>query len=454
MLRIIFVVAMLLIGTAFALQSTFYALLFYLWIAYFRPENWVWTNVFFAIPTSFVVGVYLLIRAVLSGVPLRLNVRTGLLFALLFLGILSTFNSNHFTWSVHYLQDFGKALIVTYLISVLASDIRHLRMIIIAICFSVSFEAAKQGWAQLILNPGGTNANEIVYFGDNNAVAVGVLMIVPMLVALARTATTKHERYLHIFLAVGMLYRAISTYSRGGFLAAAAMGSMYLWRSPHRVRTLIGGALAATLVLSVMPPEFWDRMSTITVEEGERDGSANGRIHFWRTALLMVQDRPLLGVGTNAFNEAYPTYDTSSGAYGLKRSVHNAWLGILAELGYPGFVLFCGSVFFAAKSSNRARRLAKKGLISPDLGHFGTALESALVAFAVGSSFVIFQYTELLWHVIGMSIAVHYLTEQELGARRNQAPTITQSAIRQPLPHTFRPVRRPAAAASVGRARL
>ena len=29
-------------GTFYALISPFYALLFYLWNAYFRPEEWIW----------------------------------------------------------------------------------------------------------------------------------------------------------------------------------------------------------------------------------------------------------------------------------------------------------------------------------------------------------------------------------------------------------------------------
>ena len=42
MLRTIFVLGIAAIGFRYAMKSAFYSLLFYLWIAYFRPENWVW----------------------------------------------------------------------------------------------------------------------------------------------------------------------------------------------------------------------------------------------------------------------------------------------------------------------------------------------------------------------------------------------------------------------------
>ena len=41
MLRLIFVTCIVMVGIFFAVQGAFYALLFYLWNAYFRPAEWV-----------------------------------------------------------------------------------------------------------------------------------------------------------------------------------------------------------------------------------------------------------------------------------------------------------------------------------------------------------------------------------------------------------------------------
>jgi probable O-glycosylation ligase (exosortase A-associated) len=331
-----------------------------------------------------------------------------------------------------------------------------------AIALSLGFEAAKQGWAQLVINPGGTNLNENPALGDYIGVAVGMLLLVPMMIALERTSKLKPERWMHSFLAVGVMYRAIASYSRGGFLAGAAVGLVYAWRSPYRFRALIGAALVATLILSVMPDAFWNRMSTITVEQDpvQRDSSAVSRLHFWRVAIEMTKDKPIFGVGLNAFQQAYPVYDFSNGAFGKRRSVHSAWLGLLSELGIPAFIVFVTTIFLAFKACWRARRLARDGLISPELGHFAVAIETGLIAFAVGASFVIFQYVEMLWHVIALSMAVNHLTREELAARAKQAaaspppPQPPRSAL-PPIPRVPRPVRvgaaRSAAALSVRR---
>ena len=42
MLRSIFVIGIIVFGLSQALRSPFYGLLFYLWLAYFRPELWLW----------------------------------------------------------------------------------------------------------------------------------------------------------------------------------------------------------------------------------------------------------------------------------------------------------------------------------------------------------------------------------------------------------------------------
>ncbi len=112
--------------------------------------------------------------------------------------------------------------------------------------------------------------------GDNNGVAVGMMMLLPFFVALAQTSTRRWERYLHRFFIVGVVYRCISTYSRGGFLTAAAVGLVMLWYSPHKVRAFVLVGAMAFGVTFLMPQSFWNRMQTITRACGE-PGSGFGR---------------------------------------------------------------------------------------------------------------------------------------------------------------------------------
>jgi probable O-glycosylation ligase (exosortase A-associated) len=293
----------------------------------------------------------------------------------------------------------------------------------------LGFEGAKQGWAQLILNPGGMNANDLAQLGDNNGVAVGMLMLVPILTTLAAISSRFSEKMLMRFFAVGVLYRAISTYSRGGFLACAALGAAYLFRSQKRVPALIGLVVATLIIVPVLPQAFWDRMNTIRTPDQvseEEDRSGAGRLHFWRIGFIMANDRPLTGVGFNAYNRVYDKYDDSHGRFGTARSVHSVWFGLLSELGYPGLVLFLIQLVLAFAACRRARRVGRAQPEYAQLSLFAFGIESGLVAFAIGGTFLPFQYTEILWHFIALSIALDYIARSASTAVNAEQPAFSE----------------------------
>ena len=136
----------------------------------------------------------------------------------------------------------------------------------------------------------------------------------------------------------------------------------------------------------------------------------------WR--LTMANVNPLLGIGHNAYNVAYDTYDFSMGEYGRGRSVHSSFFGILAEAGYLGFVLFAVILVFAFRSCSRVRKHAAMGRIPGELGHGAIALEASLVVFVVGGMFLPFQYNEMFWHFIGLTIVLRQLADQHMVAPR------------------------------------
>ena len=67
MLRLTFVMILVVAGAYYALQSSFYALLFYIANAYFRPEDWVYGDFVRSLKLSLFIGVYVVCSALLSG---------------------------------------------------------------------------------------------------------------------------------------------------------------------------------------------------------------------------------------------------------------------------------------------------------------------------------------------------------------------------------------------------
>src|SRR5215469_8931225 len=124
MLRTIFVLLLVAAGTWYAFQGAYYALLFYLWNAYFRPESWVWRPMIGQLNLSFYIGLYLVAITLLSVQQFVFNARVALLILFFAQTLISTLLSEFPQSSWPYWTEFAKALLITYLIVVLVTDIK------------------------------------------------------------------------------------------------------------------------------------------------------------------------------------------------------------------------------------------------------------------------------------------------------------------------------------------
>jgi probable O-glycosylation ligase (exosortase A-associated) len=417
MLRLIFASGLLLFGAVQSLRGPFYALLLYLFIAYFRPETWIWTNELRVLPFSFMVGLYAVGSAVVSREPFRFTAGTWLIVVFCLHGLLSTLLSPYFAWCFFWWQGFARVAVIAILIIGLVNTRERLRLTLVVLAFALGFEGAKQGWVHLISAPDQQNMNSIEILGDNNGVATGMLMLAAVLLALVQTTEKKWLKWLFGFTLLGVVFRSLTSYSRGGFLAFGAMCAMYTARSRHRIRTalLMTGVL---LLLTQLPDAYWNRMDTITTEN-EDDGSVQGRLYYWQVARQMGNQNPLLGVGTSGFQAAYNFYDETNGVYGRSKAVHSMWFGTLAEQGYVGLFMLCTILIMALRAAGRARKAARKAG-DEQVFAFAGALQTALVTVCVGGSFLSYHYVEILWHFIGLSFAV------ERVALLERAPAVTK----------------------------
>lgn len=426
MLRAVFVILCLGVGVRYSFRGPFYALLLYLWLGYFRPDQWLWSDFILPLEIPIIVGVWVVLGTALTSDRIRLPARYWLIPAFLFHGLLSTLLSEQLAYSWPYWVEFLKIVVICTSIAVLVNSEERLRLALVIISLSLGLEAAKQGFSNLVLNPGGQNTNVSTMLGDNNGVAVGMTMLVPIAFAVASTAAVRWQRLFGYALTIGVLFRAVFTYSRGGFLAVLAIATHFLFRAKRRMAALAAAAALALLTLAILPQEFWDRMETIPTSADQVDAetmerSAASRLHFWNVAILMANSSPIFGVGHNAYNPSYDRFDFLDGEFGRRRSVHSAWFGILAELGYVGMAIFIAIVASAWLALRRAINLGKHEPDSEHLAVYAKGLEAAMLAFIVGASFVPFQYNEFAWHLLALALAAGRIADDRI-ARTHQTP--------------------------------
>src|SRR5712691_4402970 len=124
MLRDLFVLGIIVGGFIACTRGAFHALLFYLCLAYFRPEQWVWNDWISSTHLSLLVGVVVVLLTVFS--PTAKKIKTGwtTMLLLLFLGqsFVSTVLAQDSVWAWTWWWDFSKVMLISYLILVHVTD--------------------------------------------------------------------------------------------------------------------------------------------------------------------------------------------------------------------------------------------------------------------------------------------------------------------------------------------
>ncbi len=199
-------------------------------------------------------------------------------------------------------------------------------------------------------SPTAKNIRVYSYLNNPNLLAGYTLPALAMSIAACFSWQRPVTKILAILMTVIHSICLYFTDSRGGWIGFVVLSSTFIvllysayssllpsfWRS--WLIPLVFGILATVLVLGFLFVEpLRGRISSIFVGRG--DSSNNFRINVWSSVLLMIKDRPLLGIGPGhgTFNKIYPLYMqprfSALGAYSI-------YLETTVELGIVGLVSF------------------------------------------------------------------------------------------------------------------
>jgi O-antigen ligase len=121
--------------------------------------------------------------------------------------------------------------------------------------------------------------------------------------------------------------------------------------------------------------------STATLALADPEGSAAQRFEIQKVAWQILVDNPVFGVGLGAYREANAAYAPSLG----RRDTHNTYLNVAAEVGLPGFALWCALVWSVLRYAYRHRRLAAAGVLATQQAWIERAFWGYLVAALFGT---------------------------------------------------------------------
>jgi O-antigen ligase len=157
------------------------------------------------------------------------------------------------------------------------------------------------------------------------------------------------------------------------------------------------GVLICCGVVLVASPHVRDRVvqtiADLRVDPAVEAGSLQQRLVMWRTTVRMIEDRPILGVGTGGFLDGYRPHMPESGWQRFESGdPHNQYLKILGEQGIVGLAAFLFFIFRVLTSPGATpyRQLAVAAMIgwcatSLANSHFSTFIEGRLLFFWLGA---------------------------------------------------------------------
>lgn len=242
----------------------------------------------------------------------------------------------------------------------------------------------------------------VVIYTTANALA---LFIGPLIAIASALALHARDRYIRVGSIVFLLVAVpgmVLSFSRGGYLAMAAV-VVGLALSHRRRVWLLAGAAGAGILVALIPPVF----HRIAVEFQNTNGTTffgrAGRIELWTATLKMLREHPLFGAGLSGFADRIGPFWNADHP---ERFIdpHNIVLNFWVEMGVVGMIAFAWIMVAAFRVTWRGWREASGEWRTIEL-----ALLLALVAVVVHGLVDVPYFKNdlslLFWTTIGLALA-------------------------------------------------
>lgn len=422
-MRILVTILVSFIGAYASFHKAFYGLIGYAFWAYTYPEHSTWG----LLPMKgfgFIMGFILVLTTLMQRKKIcSYNPKILLILGFLFLCWLAVFTSGSTDESTWQFQYFVRAILITLIITLLVDSVDRFYEYSWAIAIFFGFDAALEGFKGILTGyAGGAKGGFGGVLNDRNFMAVFLCAIIPIVFYLGNTEKIKRLKLFSRFLLIGDIFALIITYCRAGFLGICAVGIFLFMKLKNKLRSAIFGGIALLFITAYFIPQAYvDRIQTIQKfdhTKEEADTSAVLRLMAWRSALKMMKDNPLTGVGFYNSANSMPKYPDPVTGTVLYIATHNSLLQVGAEIGFPGLILYILIFFTSYRTLGKLKKKTKLFSLSANIEKYTLMLQAAFVGFFVSGFFVNAAYIDMPWHLVGLTMALEQITNKEIEEKK------------------------------------
>ena len=393
------------------LRTPVVGVLMWVWISVMNPhtQGWGFATQF---PFAQIIAVTTMLSLLFTRAPRALPftaLTCALLAFIVWMNITLPF-SLFFDESLPHWNKVMKIMLMTIVCIMLVKSRRDVHALIWVLALSLGYYGVKGGLFTL-RNGGGDRVwgPEGTFIGDNNALALALIMIIPLMHYLLQQEQRRWRRYVLVVAMLLCALAALGTYSRGALLAIGAMSVMLWLKSKNKVTLGVLFAFAIPLLLALMPPQWFSRIDTIKTYQ--EDESAMGRINAWKMAWALAKD--------HFFGGGFQIYDQF--VFGLYAPVpsdvhaaHSIYFQVLGEHGFVGLGLY---VVLGGVLWRNAGWILRHAGADPELrwaASLAAMIQTSLIGFAVGGAFLSLLYFDVPYYLVAAVVATRALVQARL----------------------------------------
>lgn len=387
----------------YGFKAPIVSLCLWLWTSLYPLQNWLYGiglalrfNLTFSLVTIFS---YIFMKN-------KPEFRTTSLFVLIIIFFLHSslgvaINGYDYQWNSF--ENFFKGIVFFVMTTLILRKREHFEAVLAFVVLSLCVYGATEG-LKYISSGGGHSVRGILGpLGDNNKVALGLNMCLPIILYLVNQFEHKIIKYGLRSIFVLCILAVLGTASRGGFVALAFFLVYFWWSNGRKLSYIFPLIIIVGLASQLVPDSWYERMNTL--KHTEESGSLDHRVTFWKVNLLAGLDHPMVGVGfdgtANIMTWHQYKYDLDSINFFIYTPppekgfvAHSIYFETMGNQGVLGFLIFLLILLLYFLKINQLR----KYYTTDDWQyHLLTAMKVSVAVYCIGGAALNGAYFELLY---------------------------------------------------------
>ena len=306
--------------------------------------------------------------------------------------------------------------------------------------FSLGLHGILEG-AKYIITLGGHKVEPSPVIGDNNYLALAILMLLPFFLYLFKYSVVPIARLGIAGLGSLLFIGFVATNSRGGLIGLAVLVLIMIGKSKRKGLSILAVMAVAGGLLVVAPSSWLDRMDTI--KSANTDGSFMSRVASWKLNSIVALDRPFLGGGYSALEDGrvYRAYLPQFGMLDFIPSelpagvlaAHSIYFQALGDVGFIGLGIFLAMLAAGLYNVTRIRIMCRGNNQLMWAADLAVAFQLSLAAYLVCGAALSAAYFEILYIQLTLLSILRRSLEESATRRLAEATADTSAEVGRAL---------------------